>query len=417
MNKNQFETFRGVVNQFDINLQFFLKESSISRILEEAMIFTSNIIEKEYENILEIKIVNENKNIVIEPFSSINVITEFQENEDNKIQILHNLYIDGTSLNNNSNLIISKIFIVSIKDKGHILYKTINQKNDIFSAYKGIVKKSECDQMSHMNVQFYFDKHSSAIKNLFNKISSICKKEILFKIEKERCIFSKEVHLNSSLEVVLSLKKINKNELILLSKIFCLDNQNVSAYFETKITFETFNNLQNVIKEIFTTEKFTFLNELNFEELRDLTDLRPAKKTAKNAFVSCKKAVNTWDLDYDNMGSSQFKISCVSDSATHFFTACGADYNWRTKYKIGSAALDYSVRYFRSAPLGMAISIHSSFTKIGNKSIKFTHHMIDDASGDIIMDIEIVAVLFDLEKRLSIVIPEKFKNKANAFLV
>ena len=39
----------------------------------------------------------------------------------------------------------------------------------------------------------------------------------------------------------------------------------------------------------------------------------------------------------------KFKISCVSDAATQFFTRCGADYNWRNKYKIGSAALDYFV--------------------------------------------------------------------------
>ena len=37
--------------------------------------------------------------------------------------------------------------------------------------------------------------------------------------------------------------------------------------------------------------------------------------------------------------------------------------------------------------------------------------------GDIIMDIEIVAVLFDLEKRVSMIVPESFKNKANSLLI
>ncbi|MDA9171558.1 thioesterase family protein, partial [Alphaproteobacteria bacterium] len=137
----------------------------------------------------------------------------------------------------------------------------------------------------------------------------------------------------------------------------------------------------------------------------------------KNAFISCKKAVNTWNIGFDGMSSSQFKIDCVSDAATHFFTACGADYKWRTKYKIGSAALDYSVRYFKDAPLGMAITMYTNFTDIGNKSLKFIHHMIDDASGDKIMDIEIVAVLFDLDKRVSIVVPDDFKKKAISLLI
>ena len=43
--------------------------------------------------------------------------------------------------------------------------------------------------------------------------------------------------------------------------------------------------------------------------------------------------------------------------------------------------------------------------------------MVDDASGDIIMDIEIVAVLFDLEKRKAMVIPDDFRNKGSTLLI
>ena len=65
----------------------------------------------------------------------------------------------------------------------------------------------------------------------------------------------------------------------------------------------------------------------------------------------------------------------------------------------------------------MAITMYTNFTDIGNKSLKFIHHMIDDASGDKIMDIEIVAVLFDLDKRVSIVVPDDFKKKAISLLI
>ena len=65
----------------------------------------------------------------------------------------------------------------------------------------------------------------------------------------------------------------------------------------------------------------------------------------------------------------------------------------------------------------MAVTTYTNFTKIGNKSLKFIHHMVDDASGDIIMDIEIVAVLFDLKKRKSIEVPNNFRNKATTLLV
>jgi len=416
MKKSSFETYRGIVNQFDINFNC-LKESSISRILEEAMIFSSGVIQKKYDEIIETKILNENKRVYIDPYNSIYVHTEFNELNKSKIEIIHNLYLDKSYFNKKKQLIICKSFIVTTLDIEPSVFISNQTKNNLYSAYKGIVRQTDCDQMSHMNVQFYFDKHSTAIKNLFNEISIPFKKDIVFTVEKERCIFSKEVHLNCSLEIIFFIQSVEQNELKLSSKFYCLDNKNISAHFETIISFETESNLIEVINDIFLSDKLTYLNKFNFEKLRELSDERPSKNIGKNAFLSCKKAVNTWDLGFDLMGSSQFKVGCVSDAATHFFTICGADYNWRTKYNIGSAALDYSVRYYKCAPLGMAVSMHSNFTKIGNKSLKFIHHMIDDASGDTIMDIEIVAVLFDLEKRVSLIIPESFKNKANSLLI
>ena len=68
MKKSSFETYKGVVNQFDINYNY-LKESSISKILEEAMIFSSSLIQKKYDKIIETKILNENNEVYIDPYS------------------------------------------------------------------------------------------------------------------------------------------------------------------------------------------------------------------------------------------------------------------------------------------------------------------------------------------------------------
>ena len=416
MKKSSFETYRGIVNQFDINFNC-LKESSISRILEEAMIFSSGVIQKKYDEIIETKILNENKRVYIDPYNSIYVHTEFNEINKSKIEIIHNLYLDKSYFNKKKQLIICKSFIVTTLDIEPSVFIRKQIKNNLYSAYKGIVRQTDCDQMSHMNVQFYFDKHSTAIKNLFNEISSNLKQNVNFEIENERCIFSKEVHLNCALEIVLNLKSISKNKLILLSKVFCPNNKNVSAYFEITISLNISERIKEVINKIFISNNNTYLNELEFKKLRPLEDNRPSKKFDNTAFITCKKAVNTWDLDYSQMGSSQFKVGCVSDAATHLFTYCGADYNWRSKYNIGSAALDYSVRYYKTAPLGMAVTMYTNFTKIGNKSLKFIHHMVDDTSGDIVMDIEIVAVLFDLEKRKSMEVPDAFRKKANTILI
>ena len=417
MNKTQLETFRGLVNQFDFDSNNNIKLSCLNKVLEDAMSFLSSLLDTPINaDIGEGYLLNHSKTKA-ENFSTIYVLSDLLQNEDNDLVIVKNLYLSKDINFDKDQLIFSKQYVIKKINLNELSFIKTKTQKGVFSAYKGIVKKEDCDQMAHMNVQFYFGKHSDAIKNLFNEISSNLKQNVNFEIENERCIFSKEVHLNCALEIVLNLKSISKNKLMLLSKVFCPNNKNVSAYFEITISLNISERIKEVINKIFISNNNTYLNELEFKKLRPLEDNRPSKKFDNTAFITCKKAVNTWDLDYSQMGSSQFKVGCVSDAATHLFTYCGADYNWRSKYNIGSAALDYSVRYYKTAPLGMAVTMYTNFTKIGNKSLKFIHHMVDDTSGDIVMDIEIVAVLFDLEKRKSMEVSDAFRKKANTILI
>ena len=416
MNIQEIETFRGLIKSSDINKIGFLKKSSLSKIFEDASHFTQVILKNliiDNEKYIETKCFE----LPINEYETVYVRTDLTIESINKIKVVHKLLLlnedhskDDETLSKQSLLLISKNI-----DKTFNIDQSIS--NGIYSAFRDLVRKEDCDQMSHMNVQYYFGKHSEAIKCLFNKINSFSFQKVDYKILEERCIFSREVHLNSALEIVFKVKSIENNQLILLSKVYSIDHDNVAAYFEVSISLHLNGLIKKIILDLFSLHYSTFLNELEFLDLRPLTDNRPLKNYSLNAFVSCKKAVNTGDLDHESMGSSQFKIGCVSDAATHLFTYCGADFNWRNEYDIGSAALDYSVRYYNDAPLGMAVTMHTNFTKIGNKSLKFIHHMVDDSTDEVIMDIEIVAVLFDLKKRKSMIIPEEFRIKASKLLL
>ena len=416
MDINNLETFKGLISKFDIDDSKRLRASSIYMFLEEAKCFVSSLLNKKIDLNFDQKLKDDYSALIFKEYQTVYILTDLKQLKDN-FQITHKLYLALSNPDSKDRLVVIKKIIVNGTNFESIDKNKPVIETNIFSAFKGLVKKEDCDQMSHMNVQYYFGKHSDAVKILFNKISNKISNNLNYQIVNERCIFSKEVSLGYALEFVFNIKKIDKDNLVLLTKVFCIDNKNVSAYFETNILLVIDEKVKTAINEIFSLKSPTYLNELEFKDLRPLSDERPSNKQSKNAFVSCKKAVNTWDLDYELMGSNQFKIGCVSDAATHLFTYCGADYNWRTEYNIGSAALDYSVRYYKKAPLGMALTMYTNFTKIGNKSLKFIHHMVDDASGEVIMDIEIVAVLFDLKKRKAMEVPDNFRNRASTLLL
>ncbi len=416
MKTQQIETFKGLVKSYDISDLGFLKRSSSTKFFEDATHFTKAVL-KDFIIDSEKYLETEYFDTSIFEHMTIYVSSDLKLESQDKIKITHNLFLLNKDIKCKDKIISKQSLVLISKNIDKSFKIDLSNSIGIYSALKDLVRKEDCDQMSHMNVQYYFGKHADAIKCLFNKINSFYTKNAKYKILNERCIFSREVHLNSVLEIVFKVKFIEDNELLLLSKVYSIDHENVSAYFETSISLDLNKQLQEIISDLFSSSCSTFLDELEFSNLRPLTDNRPPQNYSKNAFISNKSAVNTWDLDHEEMGSSQFKIGCVSDAATHLFTYCGADFNWRNEYDIGSAALDYSVRYFKDAPLGMAVTMHTNFTKIGNKSLKFIHHMVDDSTGDVIMDIEVVAVLFDLKKRKSMFVPEDFRAKASKLLI
>ncbi len=403
-----FETYRNKIKKLDIDSNIFLKNSKIEKIFEIADLFFFSLTNIKKKIFLKEEITS-NK-IKISKFENIFVRSSYKIT--NKILILtHELYVGKRIIKNETKIIsIRKNKFVIDVHKNLMKVKSREEILNFYSAYKGIVEADECDQMSHMNVQFYFEKHSEALKLFaqevfYNKSS--------FEIESERCIFHREVHEKNSLEIVISVKQIQKNSIIILSNLYCVSGKYVSAFFETVIKFdEDHKKLKDKISKFFDEIQLTFFNYNNFQELRQLDYIKMYKKPAKNSFITCRKAVNSWDLDENGKATSKFKISCVSDAATQFFTRCGADYNWRNNYKIGSAALDYFVRYYHSPSLGMALSLKSNFLEVGKKSFKFCHHLIDDSSNKVLMDIQIVAVLFDIQKRKAIEIPKSFKKLA-----
>ena len=403
-----FTSFKSIISKDDISNNA-IKLSSIERIFEDSYVFCQKVLGFKSAN-------NPNTSLKTVRINSINddiyINTKISKINNKKVKFENTLMVSSGIKESKIGVRVfevNEVFETLLKNT-----KVFDQKLNFFSCYKGIVRTQECDQMYHMNVQFYFDKHSKALKNFTNKTFS----KINFKIKSERCIFYKEVHEFASLEIIINVKNITKNKLTLQSILFCVSKNYVSAYFETEIVLESDENqISKTINSLLLKKQDTFVNDFKFIKLRQIKPFRISRKPSENSIVTCRKASNTWDLDTNGFATHQFLISCVSDAATQLFTKCGVNHKWRSDYEIGSAALDYIVRYYNYPTIGMALSLKSNFIEINEKSFKFCHHLIDDSSNKVLMDIQIVAVLFDLKKRVAIKLPKSFRKKAELLLI
>ena len=204
MNFQNLETYKGLIKLNNISESGFLKKSCVVKFFEDATYFTKTILKNitiHSEDHLETEFFD----ISVYEYMTVYVTTNISLLSDDKVEVTHKLFLLNQNHNNDDEILSDTRLILNCRNINKLPKVNNNNLSGIYSAFKDLVRLEDCDQMSHMNVQFYFGKHAEAIKCLFNKINSYSSDKINYKILNERCIFSREVHLNSVLEIILKL--------------------------------------------------------------------------------------------------------------------------------------------------------------------------------------------------------------------
>ena len=141
MNKTHLETFRGLINQFDLDLNYNMKLSSLDKVLEDSMSFLSSLYEKKININIDTGSLLHHSKIEVESFSTIYVVSDLSQNEDNDLIIIKSLYLSKDINFEKDQLIISKQYVVKKINLNDMTFITTNTQKGIYSAYKGIVKK------------------------------------------------------------------------------------------------------------------------------------------------------------------------------------------------------------------------------------------------------------------------------------
>lgn len=289
--------------------------------------------------------------------------------------------------------------------------------------FRGRVAAAECDQMRHMNVQYYLDKGFQGLAQLAGAAGLVGRSGAgsasrLHAIH-DRVLFEGEVHAGDVLIMRTGVRAVIGDHIHLASILEAVETGHVAARFETIAglwdprTGEPLPLPGNARQAL---DRLTGATEKDFPPPRPIEGPRLAPHIPDNAFRACQRAVNTWEADADGIATPGFQISCVSDGAMHLFAHLGADHGWRSANDIGSAALDYDIHYLRPLPIGAPIALNSHFLELRNRPFRFGHHLVASDTGQVATTIEVTAVLFDLTARKAIATPDMFRERALALM-
>jgi acyl-CoA thioester hydrolase len=131
--------------------------------------------------------------------------------------------------------------------------------------------------------------------------------------------------------------------------------------------------------------------------------------------ISVQKSVaHPWQCDILGHMTTRFYMAMFDDASYHFlqhlFGWNGARNEAAT---LGWADVRHTINYADEVKAGDLLEIRAELIKVGGKSITASYEMLNLGSGKVSATLEGVMVLFDLEQRCAVTIPDDLRGAAN----
>ena len=126
-----------------------------------------------------------------------------------------------------------------------------------------------------------------------------------------------------------------------------------------------------------------------------------------------KSVAHPWQCDVMGHMTTRFYMAMFDDSSYHFLHHL---FGWNSAQdpagKLGWVDVRHSIDYKAEVDAGDLLEVRAELIKVGGKSMTISFEMINLGSGDVAATLEGVVVMFDLENRCAVTIPDDLRKTA-----
>jgi len=286
-----------------------------------------------------------------------------------------------------------------------------------FDVFRGAVNSWECDQMGHMNVQFYVARMSHAWSHIRlavgyapdhlkrDRTSLVAVRDVIH--------YKRELHAGDAMHMTARVVEVGDKSIRFLAELWKTASGELSAAFDSTALHFDLEARKAAPLPPAIRDKARAL-------VRPIPDLRPLPETdarfmalADEDFIDTYRgSVNVWECDYLGHMNVQFYTDRFSHAAGQLFAKLALP---RERH-VGSAAVQYDVRYLKELRAGSPILLRSTMLDVGNKTLRFGHRLYNSASGELAATADIVGVTFDLKARKAIAVPDEVRAAAQKLM-
>lgn len=285
------------------------------------------------------------------------------------------------------------------------------------------VQPWECDRMGHLNVQFYLARFAEAEKQLLLALGYGPTRRQADKVAvrpvKHRIQFKRENHEGAILRLRSGVRRVAHDRLFLYHELYEAETNTLSATCEAELILDRLDGGGPLaLPQGVATAAEKLAAELKAPPPpAPQTGVKVPDAPVAGMYETCRGGVDRWEAEETGRMATRFYMACFSAAAGNMLAGGDLTADRMRENSIGSAALDYTIDYFRPLTIGDAYYARTGMLELREKTWRFFHFMLDSNTNQPVARAEIVAVLFDLKARKSIVMPEMVRAAFSKRLV
>lgn len=290
----------------------------------------------------------------------------------------------------------------------------------VLEIYRGTVNSWECDVNGHLNVQFYIGKTSEGMSHLRAAIGLtpqvIAETGRSFAAVEALIHYRQELHAGEPMHVALSvIRMTDKSMTVCADVIRSVDGALAARQEITVVSFDLKSRRSMPWADEQRARIAALLTEpppLLHESGTGGPSMPPPGIALVEPVLTARSGVAAWECDELGHMSVQFYMDRVSDAVDHIASLLGLTPAERARRNLGTAALEYRIRFFRELRAGEAISMHSGMLGFGGRTFRYGHVLREDAGGRICATFDSVGCCIDMERRQAVPLPDDLRARA-----
>jgi len=132
--------------------------------------------------------------------------------------------------------------------------------------------------------------------------------------------------------------------------------------------------------------------------------------------ITYRGIVYPWHCDHMGHMNVMWYVGKFDEATWHLLVRLGLTPAWLRENKRGMAAVEQNIQYKRELVAGDLITIRSAVLEVKDKSIRFSHEMYKEDSGELAASTILVAVHLDTVVRRACALPPQIGERAKAMI-